>query len=387
MTGETSFSTFLGEHLHAQREELVRRWVETIADQLNLPDDKVLPAEDLLNHMPRVLENVAAFVADPGNATFEKLVVRDLGDLAELRRSQGFELGELLREFQLLADLLRRSVQEVAGRYDGPVEPAEVVSVVGRLLDAIHSFGSVTARTYGAWRDRYESEREAILETYGQVISHELSNRLGAAETAVQLLLSPSMDIDAEKQRRLLDLVLDGIRGGMETIRDVSVLTHPFSAPWDAPGMPLPLIIRETVRRARAMAEGSAMSVALVEDVPEVRVAGPPMKIALSNLFSNALKFCVDHATDPWVRISAKPGARAGTVEVVVEDNGPGISEDALGRIFEYRYRGISEKEGSGLGLAVSRDALERVGGAIRADPGTEGGARFVITIPIVDWE
>jgi signal transduction histidine kinase len=86
------------------------------------------------------------------------------------------------------------------------------------------------------------------------------------------------------------------------------------------------------------------------------------------------------------VRISAKSGAD-GTVEVVVEDNGPGISDDAIGRVFEYRYRGDVEEEGSGLGLAVSRDALERVGGAIRAEIGSEGGARFVITVPTLDAE
>lgn len=382
MTGETSFSAFLGEQLRVRREDLIHQWVDTLADQLDLRDGKVLPSKDLLNHMPRVLENVAGFVADADDDSFEELVVRDLGDLAELRRKQGFTLAELLREFHLLAGILRSSVEEAAARYDGPVSPAEVVSVVGRLLDAIHSFSSVTARSFGAWKDRYESERQGLLEIYGQVVSHELSNRLGAAETAVQLLLS-SMEVDAEKQRRLLELVLDGIRGGMETIRDVSVLSRPLSEQWEMPGISLPLIIRETVRMARAGTEGSSTTVALVSEAPEVKVPGPPMKIALSNLVSNAVKFSADHAEEPSVRISATAGATAGSIEVVVEDNGPGIPDDLMERIFEYRYRGDVEEEGSGLGLAVARDALQRVGGSIRVENGSESGARFVISIPI----
>jgi signal transduction histidine kinase len=74
-----------------------------------------------------------------------------------------------------------------------------------------------------------------------------------------------------------------------------------------------------------------------------------------------------------------------GTVELAVSDRGIGIPTDARDRIFErfFQARSDDAMQGLGLGLYVSRQIVELHGGQIRADFPTDGGTRFVVTLPI----
>jgi len=68
---------------------------------------------------------------------------------------------------------------------------------------------------------------------------------------------------------------------------------------------------------------------------------------------------------------------------VAVEDNGPGIPADERRAVFETRYRGQVEPPGSGLGLAIAQDASRQLGGSLFVEDGSDGGARFVLRIPL----
>ena len=116
------------------------------------------------------------------------------------------------------------------------------------------------------------------------------------------------------------------------------------------------------------------------DDVPDLLGDRDRLIQVLVNLVSNAIKFSPSGGT---VRVHAH--AREDAVELVVEDEGPGIPPDRLDIIFDPYQQAGSEgmrRKGVGLGLAVSREIVLQHGGKITAGNRAEGGARFVVWLP-----
>jgi signal transduction histidine kinase len=81
-----------------------------------------------------------------------------------------------------------------------------------------------------------------------------------------------------------------------------------------------------------------------------------------------------------WVRISLASVPRRG-LQVVVEDNGPGIAPENLNRIFEAYF--TTKPQGTGLGLAIAKHNAELYGGTLRAESKAGHGARFLLEFPL----
>ena len=114
-------------------------------------------------------------------------------------------------------------------------------------------------------------------------------------------------------------------------------------------------------------------------------VRGDPAKLhdALRNLVANAITYAPEHTT---IRIDAtRTGNR---VAIACRDEGPGIPDEDLARVFERFYRVDKSRArdpgGTGLGLAIVKHLVELHGGTVRAENRPAGGARFTITLAAV---
>jgi signal transduction histidine kinase len=102
----------------------------------------------------------------------------------------------------------------------------------------------------------------------------------------------------------------------------------------------------------------------------------------LKNLMTNAVKYS---PAGGRVRVAARALAEPPAVEIVVEDEGPGIAEADRARIFEPYYRtaaGARVAGGTGLGLAVVKSLVDAHGGRIQVDGVTPHGTRMTLTFP-----
>lgn len=126
----------------------------------------------------------------------------------------------------------------------------------------------------------------------------------------------------------------------------------------------------------------SGVSLKVAEGLPDVSVVTDPQRIlqVLVQLLKNAAKF----TTEGSIEIGFKVDDGNDRVEIYVSDSGPGIPPDFSERIFERFVKLDSNSSGIGIGLSVAHLVTERLGGVLELDTDYTGGARFVITLPII---
>lgn len=104
------------------------------------------------------------------------------------------------------------------------------------------------------------------------------------------------------------------------------------------------------------------------------------LKIILNNLISNALKFQNPYNENQHIKIEVK--TKKSFCEIDIKDNGMGIAEEHLDKLFHMFYRANDKKPGSGIGLYIVKDCLKKLKGDIKVESELDKGSRFTITLP-----
>ena len=105
------------------------------------------------------------------------------------------------------------------------------------------------------------------------------------------------------------------------------------------------------------------------------------LTVILNNLISNAIKYHNYDHINQWVKVSTHNGDSA--LNIVVSDNGPGISIDRQTKIFDMFYRGTERSKGSGLGLYIVKETIEKMKGSIRVESVEGEGTSFIVRLPV----
>ncbi len=102
--------------------------------------------------------------------------------------------------------------------------------------------------------------------------------------------------------------------------------------------------------------------------------------IVLNNLISNAIKYADLQKGDPYLEVIVKSNEQH--AEIRVRDNGEGINSEAIPKIFDMFYRGSGNSSGSGLGLYIVKEAVQKIEGSITVKSEHGLGTEFVVDIP-----
>ncbi len=105
--------------------------------------------------------------------------------------------------------------------------------------------------------------------------------------------------------------------------------------------------------------------------------------LIFSNIISNAIKYQNPNEADPFLKIDISGDNKKATI--VIEDNGEGIDEQHLDKVFNMFYRGSINSEGSGLGLYIVKEAVKRLSGTIHAESTHGHGTIFLIRLPALE--
>jgi PAS domain S-box-containing protein len=104
------------------------------------------------------------------------------------------------------------------------------------------------------------------------------------------------------------------------------------------------------------------------------------LDIILNNLLSNAIKYADTTKADPYLKVQIELGQHDATIRI--SDNGEGVSEEALPKIFNMFYRASGSGSGSGLGLYIVMEAIQKLQGKIDVKSELGKGTEFLVTIP-----
>jgi two-component system phosphate regulon sensor histidine kinase PhoR len=234
-----------------------------------------------------------------------------------------------------------------------------------------------------AFRDiTNERQLEQEKSDFVATISHELRTPMAAVHGAAETLLRRDIVLSPENEQRLLEMIArQAARLGQitEQVLLATQLDH-RAVSVERERVDVAELVRAVVETLRP--RFSSTAVVELEVEPGVGAAvGAPDRIqqVLVNLLDNALKY-------GGSRITVRIEATNGNVRVSVADEGPGLTPAEQERIFEKFYRGGPEltraSGGTGLGLYISKELVEQMGGRllVRADPGA--GATFTVELP-----
>jgi signal transduction histidine kinase len=105
------------------------------------------------------------------------------------------------------------------------------------------------------------------------------------------------------------------------------------------------------------------------------------LKVVLNNIIGNALKYSSPQKEEQLISIAAN--FEGNNLKVLIEDNGIGIATEHQPKIFDMFYRASEKSQGSGLGLYIVRETLDKLNGKIEVSSSLGNGSRFRLEIPV----
>ncbi|MEX0893283.1 MAG: sensor histidine kinase, partial [Gemmatimonadota bacterium] len=385
MSNDCPLAEILAQRLRDQREHLVGRWLERIADRVTIDPGQIFPTRDILDHVPLLIEGIADYLEDPADEiTADAFVVAKAMELGEMRHAQGFDAYQILKEYEILGgvlyDFLIRTVDDI----DQPCTRGELLVCGHRLFRSIVVIQQFTTTRYLDIAEERVQEREERLRGFNRAVTHEMKNRIGAAAGASAMLRDSGMGSSPDQIERLLEVVTSNVDAMNATLEQLTELSRLDPEKIQSRNILLHDAAAEVKRQLRDFAEGRNVRVELADDLPPVEVPAAATELALSNYLSNAIKYRDPDEPDCHARVEARMDGDS-HLEVRVVDNGMGVPEPLRDQLFERYFRShgatVTGEEGTGLGLSLVRDNIRALGGRVWAEfPGK--GSVFGFSIP-----
>jgi two-component system sensor histidine kinase ChvG len=294
-----------------------------------------------------------------------------------------------------IAEPMRRLAEAAERVRRGIKSRQEIPDFTDRSDEIGHLSGSLRDMTRALYN------RIEAIESFAADVAHELKNPLTSLRSAVETLPIARTE---ESRGRLLDVIQHDVKRLDRLITDISDASRLDAemARLDLEPVDLTRLLHAVVDYANEVKRDDCVRFSL--DIAPAGEAGQRAYIVLghdsrlgqvvNNLIDNARSFSPKSA---GVRLALRRargldrrGAPCDGVEIVVDDDGPGVPEEAIERIFERFYTDRPDQgfgQNSGLGLSISRQIVEAHGGTVKATnraapSGGIAGARFVVWLP-----
>jgi two-component system sensor kinase FixL len=257
-----------------------------------------------------------------------------------------------------------------------PVEISYSVSRTAGRLYFTAVIRDITERKHIEREMRFMERLADIGKAVAQV-GHEIRKPLMLiGGFARQVRDSEAMQSD-EASRRKLGIILDEVKRLETLLNSVRLLTRPAASSQKKP-LDLKRLIEEVLVLIDPLLQGQSVELVVDLEPGNATIEGDAdqLKQVLLNLLQNAID-----AMNGVGRLKLSSRKQASTIEVSIEDNGPGIPANVQERIFDPFF--TTKADGSGLGLAISRTIVQDHGGTLTMKSSPSRGTTFSIGLPL----
>lgn len=217
----------------------------------------------------------------------------------------------------------------------------------------------------------------AALDRFLYSVSHEFRAPICNGLGLINLLRMKSTKEDKDD---ILNKLESSIRSLDELLQNIGVFSDVTGHDAKNTIVNLRTVIAEIAEQRKALDGGSDVNVSIqVEDDTPFMTDKKRLSVVMSNLISNAIKYR-DPRKKSFVEIIARVTPKAAHLEV--RDNGLGIREEYMDKIFDVFYTSGDLAKGRGLGLFMAREIVEKLGGDFSVKSQHETGTTFYVTIP-----
>jgi len=357
--------------IQQERHALLARWRQQVRE---LPSARHLDIPTLNDHIPDLLDELTAALQSQSDQTITEAICEGSPPAHGRQRvHDGFDIEEVVAEYNILRDCLHNLADD-----NGLTLQGKPFHIVNRVLDG--AIGSAV-QTYATQRAQDVQDRR---EEYLAFVAHDLRTPLNAISLAATVLerTLPARDLSAGTIQMLKALrrnvqQLEGLVN--KVLEENANLQTEVGVKMQRRAFDLWPLVESLIHDLHPVA-GTA-STQLSNSVPEdlvVYADADLLRRVFQNLIANAIKY----TPRGEVIIGAQEPGEEGTVECWVSDNGAGIPEELLDKVFDKGETDPADEGGTGLGLTIVKTFIEAHGGMLTVESKTGIGSTFRFSLP-----
>ncbi len=379
----TDDSLELARRLHAAQGDLAAAWLERLQALVPVSPYNIFPSDSLLDHIPQLIAAIADHVAAPEAEEIgaNTGVMTKAAELGVLRYEQQATVHQLLREYQILWEVLETFFAEEVTRAGVAIETQSALHALRRVTQGIRVLQQQTVDTFVAKYTETIQRQNTELRGFTRLVSHEIRQPLGVLQVLAKMWPEPR---DVQEQQ-LVDTLTRNVARMGEVAGKLERIARLSRAREDTPTeqrIEMFALVTDVATQLKDMAEARDVRVRVSPDLPSLVIDPARLELVFINLLANAIKYADPNKRERVVDVEAVEGQE---LVVVVRDNGIGIPANRLDIIFQQFVRVHADRDdelgaqGLGLGLSIVRESMEATAGSVSVASREGEGTTFTL--------